>query len=287
LLQPYFDVVAIAVAVSDVTFCRCPAPSRCHRYRLVGCWIVCTADAMLSASYSPSSSSLGPHSMEAHADTRIAVEANAKSAAREFAASHLAGVDARITQETAAKAGAIMKLALEAKVDPSPPTGHSADIYGHSRQCYHHQEKYVAFLQELLCDIKRIPGFPRHSDGKVIVDTHPNFAPPWPKEIIGEKKCRRTHGNYASELQCGPIFNEDGEASCSTFEQMLQSLRWIDPRYSMRIIYYSDDILPSQVPFQDEHKNDFCTKINLLDKNTPEEKRKEYEYGAYHQMGYY
>ena len=51
--------------------------------------------------------------------------------------------------------------------------------------------------------------------------------------------------------------------------------------------YHSDDILPSQVPFQDEHKNDFCTKINLLDKNTPEEKRKEYEYGAYHQMGYY
>ena len=155
---------------------------------------------MLSASYSPSSSSLGPHSMEAHADTRIAVEANAKSAAREFAASHLAGVDARITQETAAKAGAIMKLALEAKVDPSPPTGHSADIYGHSRQCYHHQEKYVAFLQELLCDIKRIPGFPRHSDGKVIVDTHPNFAPPWPKEIIGEKNVDELtvimHRNY-------------------------------------------------------------------------------------------
>ena len=49
----------------------------------------------------------------------------------------------------------------------------------------------------------------------------------------------------------------------------------------MRIIYYSNDILPSQVPFQEEHKNDFCTKINLLDKNTPEEKRKEYEYRAH------
>ena len=43
-------------------------------------------------------------------------------------------------------------------------------------------------------------------------------------------------------------------------------------------INYSDDILPSQVPFQDEHGNDFGTKINLLGKYTPEEKRKEYEY---------
>ena len=47
---------------------------------------------------------------------------------------------------------------------------------------------------------------------------------------------------------------------------------------SLCIINHSDDILPSQVPFQDEHGNDFCTKINLLDKYTPEEKRKEYEY---------
>ena len=45
----------------------------------------------------------------------------------------------------------------------------------------------------------------------------------------------------------------------------------------MRIMNYSDDILPSQVPFQGDYKNDFCTKINLLDKNTPGEKRKEYE----------
>ena len=62
------------------------------------------------------------------------MEANAESAAREFAAGHLAGVDARITQETVAKAGAIMKLAVEAKVDPSPSTGHSTNIYGHSQQ---------------------------------------------------------------------------------------------------------------------------------------------------------
>jgi hypothetical protein len=58
---------------------------------------------------------------------------------------------------------------------------------------------------------------------------------------------------------------------------MLQSLRWIDPRHSLCIINHSDDILPSQVPFKDEHGNDFCTKINLLDKYTSEEKCKEYE----------
>jgi len=143
---------------------------------------------------------LEPHSTKAHANTRIAVDANAKSAAREFAASHLAGVDARITQETVAKAGAVMKLAVEAKVDHSPSTGHSTDIYGHSQQYYYDQEKYVAFLQELLSDIERFPGFPRHSDGKVIVDTHPNFAPPWPKEIIGEKNVEEItgimHQNY-------------------------------------------------------------------------------------------
>ena len=58
---------------------------------------------------------------------------------------------------------------------------------------------------------------------------------------------------------------------------MLQSLIWINPRYSLRIINHSDAILPSQVPFKDEHGNDFCTKINLLDKYTLEEKREEYE----------
>ena len=93
-------------------------------------------------------------SAEVHANARIAVEAKAESAAREFVASHLAGVDAIIAQEAVAKAEAIMKLAAEAKADPSPSIGHSTNIYGHSQQYYHHQEKYVAFLQELLSDIK-------------------------------------------------------------------------------------------------------------------------------------
>jgi hypothetical protein len=105
------------------------------------------------------------------------------------------------------------------------------------------------------------------------VDTHPDYAPPRIDEVIGDIKCRGTHGSNASELQCGPICNEDGEALCFTFEQMLQSLIWINPRYSLRIINHSDAILPSQVPFKDEHGNDFCTKINLLDKYTSEEKR--------------
>jgi len=38
-----------------------------------------------------------------------------------------------------AKAEVIMKLAVEALVDPSPSTGHSTDIYGHSQQDYLHQ----------------------------------------------------------------------------------------------------------------------------------------------------
>ena len=59
---------------------------------------------------------------------------------------------------------------------------------------------------------------------------------------------------------------------------MSQSLKSIDPRYSLRIINYSNDILPSEVPLQDEHGNDFCTMTNLLDKHTPEEKRNKYEH---------
>jgi hypothetical protein len=127
--------------------------------------------------------------------------------------------------------------------------------------------------------MKRFPGFPRHSDGTVIVDTHPDYAPPCTDEVISDNKCRGAHGNFASILQHGPIFNKNGKASCFTFEQMLQSLRLINPspRYSLRIIHHSDDILPSQVPFKNEHGNDFCTKINLLDKHTLEEKHEEYE----------
>ena len=166
---------------------------------------------------------------------------------------------------------------MEALADHSPSTGHSTDIYGHSQQYYHHQDNYVAFLQELLSDTKRFPGFPRHSDGTVIVDTHPDYAPPRTNEVIGDNKCRGTHGNHALELQCGPIYNKIGKALCFTFELMLQSLILIDPRYSLRIINHSDDILPSQVSFKDEHRKDFCTMINLLDKYILEEKCEEYE----------
>ena len=169
------------------------------------------------------------------------------------------------------------KAAVEALADPSISTGHSTNNYGHSQQYYLHRNNYVTFLQALLSDTKRFPGFPKDSDGTVIVDTHPDYAPPRTDEVIGDNKCQGTHRNYASELQCGPIFNKNGKASCFTSEQMLQSLIWINPRYSLRIINHSDDILPSQVPFKDEHGNDFCTKINLLDKYTLEEKREEYE----------
>ena len=145
------------------------------------------------------------------------------------------------------------EAAVEALADHSPSTGHSTDIYGHSQQYYHHQDNYVAFLQELLSDTKRFPGFPRHSDGTVIVDTHPDYAPPRTNEVIGDNKCQGTHGYYALELQCGPIYNKNGKASCLTFELMLQSLILIDPRYWLRIINHSGDILPSQVSIKDEH----------------------------------
>jgi hypothetical protein len=111
----------------------------------------------------------------------------------------------------------------------------------------------------------------------VIVDTHPDYAPLHKDEVIGDNKCRGTYGKFSSILQCSPIFNKNGKALCFTFEQMLQSLIWINPVYSLRIINHSNDILPSQVPFNNEHGNDFCTKINFLDKNTLEEKREEYE----------
>jgi hypothetical protein len=106
---------------------------------------------------------------------------------------------------------------------------------------------------------------------------HPDYAPPHKNEVIGDNKCRGTHRNFSSELQCGPIFNKNGKASCFTFEQILQSLIRMNPMYSLPIINHSDGILSSQVPLKDEHGNNFCTKINLLDKYSLEEKRKEYE----------
>ncbi len=94
-------------------------------------------------------------------------------------------LDRRFRQAKAEAAG-------EALADPSPSTGHSTNIYGHSQQYYLHQNKYVAFLQALLSDTKRFPGFPRHSDGTVIVDTHPVYAPPHTNVVIGDNKCRGT-----------------------------------------------------------------------------------------------
>ena len=84
--------------------------------------------------------------------------------------------------------------------DPSPSTGHYTDNCGHSQQYYLHQKNYVAFLQKLLSDMIRFPGLPKDSDGKVIVDTHPDYAPPRTNEVIGDNKFRGTHGNFASVL---------------------------------------------------------------------------------------
>ena len=154
----------------------------------------------------------------------------------------------------------------------------NVDIYGHSQQYYIHQKKYVAFLQELLSDTIRFPSFPKDTDGKVIIDTHPDYSPPSKDEVIGGNKCRETYGNFASHLQKrDPIFYKNGDASSFPFEQMVKSLKSIDPRYSLHTINHSNDILPSQVPFKDENGNDFCTKINLLNKYTSEETLMEYE----------
>ena len=79
--------------------------------------------------------------------------------------------------------------AVEAVADPSSSTGHCTANYGHSQQYYLHQKNYVAFLQALLSDTKRFPGFPRHSDGRVIVDTHPDYGPLCTNEVIGDNKC--------------------------------------------------------------------------------------------------
>jgi hypothetical protein len=78
---------------------------------------------------------------------------------------------------------------VEALADPSPSTGHSTNIYGHSQQYYLHQKNYVAFLKKLLSDTKRFPGFPKDSDGTVIVDTHPDYAPLHKDEVVGDNKC--------------------------------------------------------------------------------------------------
>jgi hypothetical protein len=74
-----------------------------------------------------------------------------------------------------------------------------------------------------------------------------------------------------------PNIQQEWKSIVLTFELMLQSLILIDPRYSLRIINHSNDILPSQVSFKDEHGKDFCTMINLLDKYILEEKCEEYE----------
>jgi hypothetical protein len=91
-------------------------------------------------------------------------------------------LDRRFRQAKAEAAG-------EALADPSLSTGHSTNIYGHSQQYYLHQKKYVAFLQALLSDTKRFPGFPKDSDEMVIVDTHPDYAPPHKDEVIRDNKC--------------------------------------------------------------------------------------------------
>jgi hypothetical protein len=98
---------------------------------------------------------------------------------------------------------------VEALADPSPSTGHSTDIYGHSQQYYLHQNKYVAFLQALLSDTKRFPGFPKDSDGTVIVDTHPDYAPPRTNEVIGDNKMSRNSRELCIGITMWPNIQQE------------------------------------------------------------------------------
>ena len=141
-------------------------------------------------------------------------------------------------------------------------------------RCYQfylaHAEE-ARYLKEILNDNVTFSTFPRRVNGNVIVDCHPEYPLPFTPQD-SDAAIRNTvfysiFENYASPRQGGkPIFLENGLGTCFTMIHFQQAMNSVISGTTLRMVHFSDDILPIQVEFNNKTGESFCTERNFIKK---------------------
>jgi hypothetical protein len=114
-------------------------------------------------------------------------------------------------------------------------------------------------------DHVKFPTLQRGSDGNVIVDFHPEYIDFSAK--AAERHMSSTSpvltaifGHYASILQNGDqVWLADGLGTCYTMKLLREAMNSIIPGATLRLVGYSDDILPIQAKFENKKGQATCT----------------------------
>jgi hypothetical protein len=111
---------------------------------------------------------------------------------------------------------------------------------------------------------------PTLGTNNVIVDCHPEYPPITPQEsdtVIRNTVFKSVFGNYASKRQSGkPICLENGLGTCFTMIHFQQAMNSVIPGTTLRMVDFSDDILPIQAEFKNKKEQSTCTEREFIKK---------------------
>ncbi len=115
-------------------------------------------------------------------------------------------------------------------------------------------------------DHVKFPTLQRGLDGNVIVDYHPEYY--FDPSATAAKRLLLTtspvftalFGHYASILQNGDqVWLVDGFGTCYTMKLLRKAMKSVIPGATLRLVGYSDDILPIQAKFENKKGQATCT----------------------------
>ena len=132
------------------------------------------------------------------------------------------------------------------------------------------QQKEAEFLMAMFKDHVKFPTLQRGLDGNVIVDYHPEYY--FDPSATAAKRLLLTtspvftalFGHYASILQNGDqVWLVDGFGTCYTMKILRKAMNSVIPGATLRLVGYSDDILPIQAKFEIKKGQATCTERDL------------------------
>ena len=127
------------------------------------------------------------------------------------------------------------------------------------------RQEEADLLMAICKDHVKFPTLQRGSDGNVIVDFHPQYFDP--SATAAERLLSTTSpvltalfGHYASILQNGDqVWLVDDFGNCYTMKLLRKAMNSVIPGAALRLVGYSDDILPIQAKFENKKGQATCT----------------------------
>ena len=111
-------------------------------------------------------------------------------------------------------------------------------------------------------------------NGDAIVDCHPEYLTITPQESEDTNNTstvlKAIFRNFPSRLQeRRPVWLENGLGTCFTMIHFQQATSSVIPGETLRIVDFSDDILPIQADFENEEgKGNTCTERDFIKKTS-------------------